>query len=68
MKTKYLMASAITGVIEINRDDFIDEPLLSPSVFYSSLTTLQDNEQIFCCFSKKSKDIFDAIEKEYGID
>ena len=67
MKTKYVMASVITGVIEVERDDFIDEPLLSPNDFYSSLAALQDNEQVFCCSSKKSKEIFDLIEKEYGI-
>ena len=64
----YLKADAVNGVYEIDYSDLTEsDEVSSPKVFLSSLKDLDVNESVIAFFDGNAEEIFDEIEKTYGI-
>jgi hypothetical protein len=63
----YLKAD-VNGVYEIDYSDLTEsDEVSSPKVFLSSLKDLDVNESVIAFFDGNDEEIFDEIEKTYGI-
>ena len=64
----YLKATTANGVYEIDYSDITEsDEVSSPKVFLSSLKDLDVNESVIAFFDGWSEEIYDEIEKNYGI-
>jgi hypothetical protein len=68
IKGIYLKADTVNGVYEIDYSDITEsDEISSPKVFLSSLKDLNVNESVIAFFDGNAEEIFDEIEKTYGI-
>jgi hypothetical protein len=67
MKTTYLAADTQNGVFKIDSVEFPEMGITSPLSFKSQLSTLDDDEKIFAVFDDESEELYNEIDKEYGI-
>lgn len=68
IKGIYLKADTVNGVYEIDYSDITEsDEISSPKVFLSSLKDLDVNESVIAFFDGNAEEIFDEIEKTYGI-
>ena len=68
MKTGYYKADTINGVYFY--DTILDEPeteVINPIRFYQELKHLEENETLTTFIGPESEDIYNRIQKEYGI-
>lgn len=68
IKGIYLKADTVNGVYEIDYSDITEsDDISSPKVFLSSLKDLDVNESVIAFFDGNSEELYDEIEKNYGI-
>lgn len=68
LKGIYLRADTINGVYEIGTSAVYEsDEICSPKIFLDSLKDLEDGEILTAYFDYESADIYDEIEKTYGI-
>jgi hypothetical protein len=63
----YLVADVIDGVSIHGAVDYPDVDILSPRIFYECLADLGDDEVIYTYVGGDDEELFDKIDKEYGI-
>lgn len=68
IKGVYLKVDTANGVYEIDYSDITEsDEISSPKVFLSSLKDLDVNESVIAFFDGNSEELYDEIEKNYGI-
>ena len=64
----YLKADTTNGVYEISYKDLTEsDEICSPKIFLESLKDMQNGECAIAFFDGNSEEIYDEIEKNYGI-
>ena len=64
----YLKADVMNGVYEIDYSDLTEsDEVSSPKVFLASLKDMVEGESAIAFFDGNDEEIFDEIEKTYGI-
>lgn len=64
----YLKADTANGVFEISREDLTElDEICSPKIFLLSLKDMEPGECAIAFFDGNDEEIFDEIEKTYGI-
>lgn len=64
----YLKADTANGVYEISWEDLTEsDEICSPNIFLKSLKDMQNGECAIAFFDGNDEDIYDEIEKTYGI-
>lgn len=64
----YLKADIVNGVCEIDYSDLAeDDEICSPKIFIESLKDMTEGESAIAYFDGNDEEIFDEIEKTYGI-
>lgn len=64
----YLKADTANGVYEISSKDLTEsDEICSPKIFLESLKDMVEGESAIAFFDGNSEELYDEIEKNYGI-